>query len=1821
MADQKKTKAQLIEELQQLRARLSDEELTANGPYRAVFESTTEGILIADISTHCFVDANPTLCRMLEYTREQLMGKSVKDIHPPEALDRVLDDFADTVQGGKAETRDVPCLKSDGTIFYADIRVGKVDMDGRPCVAGFFSDVTERRHACHLANLQRDLAIDLNSATNLNAALRQCLDTAIVASGMDSGGIYLVDHATGSLELQYHSGLSHRFVSMSTHYDAEAPNTRFVMSGKPTYMTHSELLKLLKGSQGREHLRALAVVPVVHAGKVIACLNIASHTTDDISPDARHTLEGIAAAIGSTVSRLRAEQALASTEARYHEVFGTIQEGIGIVDDNETILLANPAYARIFDEESVDAIIGRSLFEFLPDDQREIVLKQTEQRREGEFSKYELDIVTKKGNRKTLFVSVTPRFSSEGRYTGAVGAVLDITERKRTEEGLRESEAFNRAVIDNSPIGISIRDAKARLLSVNKAWMKIWGVSQRDVDQYIEESATEFIGAANREQLGPWLPQVESIYLRGGTLHIPELYYAIDPPARPRWVSFTYYSLMNDRGEVDRVVILTEDITERKLAEEALRESEGRFRELTDLLPQTVYELDASGRFTFSNEFGFASTGYTQAHIEAGLNALDLVAPNERERCAASMQQVLAGVRRGADEYTMRRKDGSEFPAIIYSAPILCDGRVVGIRGMVADISERIKAEKALRESEERLKDITFSMADWVWEVNEKGVYTYTSHHVSDILGRSAEEILGKTPFDFMPADEAQRVAEIFSEIVAHKAPIEDLENWNVRKNGDRICLLTSGVPILDEEGNLKGYRGVDKDITERKRVEEELRRLSARHETLLASVPDIIMEVDSNKVYTWANRPGYDFFGDDVIGKEAADYFEGKQETYSAVQPVFAGDEDIIYVESWQRRRDGEKRLLAWWCKVRKDAEGRVIGALSTARDITERKQAEEVLRATEEKYRTLVNNVPIAVYRSTPSGKVLSANPALIRILGYDSEEDYCSRPAWNSYVDPHRRKEFIDELRKHGSVTDFESQMIRKDGTVIWVSANATVHKNENGEIEYIDGTEEDITELKHAREALAESEERYRQIVEASPFGMHMYELEPNGRLVFEGANPAADWILRIDHSRLKGKTIEEAFPALVETEVPEQYRSIARHGERWRSENITYEDGRIKGAFEVVAFQRSPMKMAAVFKDITDRKRAEESSRIAEEQYRLLFEGAGEGILVAQDGNVVLSNLSLASMLGYSQDELCQKPLAELIYPEDREIVMDRYQRRISGEDVPTGYDFRVLTKAGEVKTMRINASAIAWGGRSATLNFIIDVTASRKAEEDIRKFKTISDNATCGTHIISPDATFLYVNQAFAAMHGYSPDELVGRHVSLCHTEEQMTLVSAGMQEVLRSGGFTSREIWHLHRDGTEFPTLMTGVVIKDADGNSQLLAATTVDITELKRLQEHADRGHRLEAAGRIAGQVAHDFNNLLGPLVAYPGIIREELGEGHPVNAYLEPIETAAQQMADINQQLLTLGRRGHYTLEPLNLNEIIRQTLKRIQSDHSRLKVVDDLAASLMNISGGVAQLSRVITNLVTNAADAMQCDGTLTVRSENWYADKAQGKYGQIAQGEYVKVTIADTGSGIPEDVMPHVFEPFFTTKKADRKRGSGLGLSVVHAVVEDHHGYVDIDSVVGEGTSIYLYFPITREEVFKDDASSFQGGNESVLVVDDDATQREVTLRLLQKLGYRAETVDCGEVALQRLRSKSFDLLILDMIMPGGFDGADTYKRAKELHPEQRAIIVSGYAESGRVSEAQRIGAGDFVRKPLTLKSLSAAVRRELDRKLVTETIC
>ena len=387
---------------------------------------------------------------------------------------------------------------------------------------------------------------------------------------------------------------------------------------------------------------------------------------------------------------------------------------------------------------------------------------------------------------------------------------------------------------------------------------------------------------------------------------------------------------------------------------------------------------------------------------------------------------------------------------------------------------------------------------------------------------------------------------------------------------------------------------------------------------------------------------------------------------------------------------------------------------------------------------------------------------------------------------------------------------------------------------------------------------------------------------------------------------------------------------------------------------------------------------------------------------------------------------------------------------------------------------------------------------------------------------------------------------------------------------------------------------------------------AVARDITETKCLREQSSRAARLEAAGTVAGQVAHDFNNLLGPIVAYPEMIRAELPAGHKCIDYLNDMESSAKKISDINQDLLTLGRRGYYNQEILNLNDILENALRqlRLRSDKVVFSVSKD--KDLMSIKGGHAQIYRMLYNLLCNSFDAMREIGQITIKTENYYCDDSTVAFQPIPTGEYVKLTLSDTGQGIPEEIKNRIFDPFFTTKTLGKQRGSGLGLSIVDAVLRDHNAYLDLKSEIGKGTTFYIYFPVCRKAPEKITDKTMEG-NEKLMVVDDDAIQRELFKRVLEPLGYKVTLVESGEEALNYLKRDPHDLLILDMIMPQGIDGTETYKRTLEINPSQKAIIVSGFSETSRVRAAQKLGAGIFLRKPLTKKSIATAVRKELGR--------
>ncbi|MEQ8163632.1 MAG: ATP-binding protein, partial [Smithellaceae bacterium] len=305
-----------------------------------------------------------------------------------------------------------------------------------------------------------------------------------------------------------------------------------------------------------------------------------------------------------------------------------------------------------------------------------------------------------------------------------------------------------------------------------------------------------------------------------------------------------------------------------------------------------------------------------------------------------------------------------------------------------------------------------------------------------------------------------------------------------------------------------------------------------------------------------------------------------------------------------------------------------------------------------------------------------------------------------------------------------------------------------------------------------------------------------------------------------------------------------------------------------------------------------------------------------------------------------------------------------------------------------------------------------------------------------------------------------------------------------------------------------------------------------------------------------------------------------------------------------------------------EVVEMNKVILNYLKtpefeKLQYYHPEVKIRTELDDELLNIKGSPVHLAKTIMNLVSNAAEAISGRGAVTIRTENCYLDHPIKGYEEMKEGDYVVLTVSDTGGGIPPNEMDKIFEPFYT-KKVMGRSGTGLGLAVVWGTVKDHNGYIDVRSREGKGTTFTLYFPVTREKKGKDKkaavAAAYMGRGESLLVVDDVREQRELARNMLGRLGYQVEAVASGEGATEYLKSRQADLIILDMIMDPGIDGLETYRRILEINSGQKAIIVSGFSETERVRKAQELGAGEFVRKPYVLEKIGRAVKKELERQ-------
>ncbi|MCK4371731.1 MAG: PAS domain S-box protein, partial [candidate division Zixibacteria bacterium] len=647
-------------------------------------------------------------------------------------------------------------------------------------------------------------------------------------------------------------------------------------------------------------------------------------------------------------------------------------------------------------------------------------------------------------------------------------------------------------------------------------------------------------------------------------------------------------------------------------------------------------------------------------------------------------------------------------------------------------------------------------------------------------------------------------------------------------------------------------------------------------------------------------------------------------------------------------------------------------------------------------------------------------------------------------------------------------------------------------------------------KQAEEALRESEERFRTIFETAEDSIFIKDRN----LRYTMVNPAMEKLFGVPVSQITGKTDSELFGEEAGAYVREVDTRVL-NGEVLREEH-TKPVNEVAFTFNVI---KVPMRddegniigLCGIARDITERKRAEETLKQSAKNYRDLFNNATDAIYIQdKEGRFLDVNQGAVDMYGYPKECFIGKTPEFLSAPgkNDMKKIIGFVEDAFNGK--PRQYDFWGIRKSGEVFPKIVRSQRGLYQGRKVIITFALDITERKQAESVLQmerdKLTAIFESMEDGVYIVNKDHDIEYVNPVLKREFGSPEGKKCHKYFhgsdepcAFCRNEEVFT-------------GKTVRWEWTSPGNGRTYDIIDTP--LKNSDGSISKLEIFR-DITEILRLRELETRAQRLESAGSIAGQVAHDFNNLLGPLMAYPELIREELPEDHKVLTFLSSIETAAVQMADINQDLLTMGRRGHYNMKPMNMNEVVLQTVKELKILPETLVCEANLAEDLMNILGGPSQIYRAVANILHNARDAMHDIGIITITTENYYADDVTIAYNRVPRGEYVKLTISDTGSGIPDDIVEKIFDPFFTSKATDKKRGSGLGMSVVDAVIKDHKGYIDLSTKVGEGTSFYLYFPVTRETIEAQESDQIAGGCETVLVVDDDDVQRDIVRSLLQ----------------------------------------------------------------------------------------------------------
>ncbi len=1188
---------------------------------------------------------------------------------------------------------------------------------------------------------------------------------------------------------------------------------------------------------------------------------------------------------------------------------------------------------------------------------------------------------------------------------------------------------------------------------------------------------------------------------------------------------------------------------------------------------------------------------------------------------------------------------------------------------------KKVKMEKRAAESEERLNTIFNSAPDAMFMINPDGTFIDGNTAAEKLAGYSKQELIGKSflKLNMMPADDLNRASENLS-IVLSGQPVGPAEYTIINRTSGYIP-----VEIKTDLISVKGQKiilGIARDISRRKEAQEAIKASEYRFRKIWDSSYDGMRLTSVDGEILMVNDAYCKMVGipeEKLIGASLATVYaeENRAGIIDTYHNHFKSGRFSPHFEKYMKMWDGRYEWLEVSCSFFMLDD--VQTELSIFRCNTEKKLIDEAIThlATSftklsglELYEAVTSNLAAALGFEYAIVGELDDNQQGINILGgYDNGEklkpfhyDIKGTPCENiirketSLYLSAVREQFPDAtlLQKKGvegyigiPLFNSEGQPI---GILILMSKSPIQNKSFAEKLVsiYSDRIEAEL-ERTSIHKQLQHSELKLQSIIDSAPLGIHLYELHPDDRLVFTGYNPQADNILNFYHHDLIGQSIEDAFPDLADTEIPASYRRVVRNDVLWSSEYIQYEDDNITGIFEVHAFATEPNRMAAMFLDITERKISEkeihdknvelstalEQLRSAQKEkekdqalLQSIFRATPVGIGMVVDRIIMFANHTLEQITGYSKDELIGRS-ARMLYSsdEDYEYVEKEKYRQIAKQGTGT-VTTHWRQKNGNAIYVLLSSTLIDANDIELGVTFsALDITDRRLMEEQLReseeKYRSLYESMNEGLSIHEMiynndgdaiDYRIIGTNPTFSILTGLDGDAVMGKSGREVYKSDPPPYLDI-YTEVAETRKPTSFE--------TYYQPMEKYFEISVFSPQQGQCATIFSDISESKQLEKQLQQAQKMEVVGQLAGGVAHDFNNKLGGIIGYAELALGQIDANHPAAEYINNIISRSDSAATLVKQLLAFSRQQILDISSININSIIMESarfLTKVIGEHIKLKT--DLATEIGVISADAGAVDQVLTNLVINARDAMPKGGEIIIGTTNIYLDEEFcSQHYWMIPGNYVKLTVSDTGRGIDSSIKERIFDPFFTTKEIDK--GTGLGLSMVFGIVKQHSGFITCDSAVNVGTTFAIYFPISDELPEADKPllinADIRRGKETILLVEDDLELSKVIKAILIDLGYTVFHAENGVRAIETYNNSHnrIDLVITDVIMPE-MNGIELYQQLVESNPELKFMFISGYASHKTIKMIPQTERTRFLQKPFRGEVLVKEIRKLFD---------